>query len=95
VARQWSLVKPNGEKWEALKKELIELDLTLDPTMTIYAAGRNVMYARNADWHDIYTLPSQWIITLPADVHMDHTGLTGLHMMRSPGKNSTKCGCNS
>jgi hypothetical protein len=66
VARQWSLVKPNGEKWEALKKELIELDLTLDPTMTIYAAGRNVMYARNADWHDIYTLPSQWDYYTPS-----------------------------
>ena len=66
VARQWSLVKPNGEKWEALKNELIELDLTLDPTMTIYAAGRNVMYARNADWHDIYTLPSQWDYYTPS-----------------------------
>ena len=57
VARQWKLVKPNGEKWESLKKELIELDLTMDPTMTIYAAGRNVMFARNADWHEKYTLP--------------------------------------
>ena len=36
VARQWSLVKPNGEKWESLKKELIALDLTMDPTTVSY-----------------------------------------------------------
>ena len=66
VARQWKLVKPNGEKWESLKKELIELDLTMDPTMTIYAAGRNVMYARNADWHEKYTLPSMWDFYAPS-----------------------------
>tara|TARA_Y100000590_G_scaffold15958_5_gene19320 strand:+ start:7226 stop:8824 length:1599 start_codon:yes stop_codon:yes gene_type:complete len=68
VARQWSLVKPNGEKWEALKNELIELDLTMDPTMTIYAAGRDVMQARNADWHDKYTLPAQWDFYTPSRI---------------------------
>ena len=66
VARQWKLVKPNGEKWEALKDELISLDFTLDPTMTIYSAGRDVMRARNADWHEIYTLPSQWDFYTPS-----------------------------
>ena len=65
VARQWSLVEPNGEKWESLKEELLELDLTMDPTMNIYAAGRNVMYARNADWHEKYTLPSMWDFFTP------------------------------
>ena len=66
VARQWKMVKPNGEKWEALKDELISLDFTLDPTMTIYSAGRDVMRARNADWHQIYTLPSQWDFYTPS-----------------------------
>ena len=65
VAHQWKLVKPNGEKWESLKKELIALDMTMDPTMNIYAAGRNVMYARNADWHEKYTLPSLWDFYTP------------------------------
>ena len=65
VARQWSLVEPNGEKWESLKEELLELDLRMDPTMNIYAAGRNVMYARNADWHEKYTLPSMWDFFTP------------------------------
>ena len=65
VAHQWKLVKPNGEKWESLKKELIALDMTMDPTMNIYAAGRNVMHARNADWHEKYTLPSLWNFYTP------------------------------
>ena len=58
VARQWSLVKPGGEKWNALLDEFLELDFYINPTMTIYSAGRDVMRARNADWHDQYTLPS-------------------------------------
>ncbi len=59
VARQWKLVKPGGEKWQALQQEFLDLDFYLNPTMTIYSAGRDVMRARNADWHSRYTLPSQ------------------------------------
>lgn len=59
VARQWNLVKPNGEKWNRLLDEFLALDFNINPTMTIYSAGRDVMAARNADWHDKYTLPSQ------------------------------------
>jgi len=66
VAHQWKLVKPGGKKWNNLKNELLELDLTLDPTMTIYAAGRDVMRARNADWHEKYTLPAQWNFYTPS-----------------------------
>ena len=28
--------------------------------MTIYAAGRDLMRARNAEWHETYTMPSLW-----------------------------------
>ena len=67
VARLWDQIHPRGsEPWNALIDELIELGLTIDPTMTIYAAGRNVMAARNADWHDMYTLPSQWDFFQPS-----------------------------
>lgn len=59
VARQWNLVKPGGEKWNALLDEFLELDFYINPTMTIYSAGRDVMRARNADWHEKYTLPTQ------------------------------------
>ena len=35
----------------ALLDELVSRQFILDPTMTIYAASRDVMRARNADWH--------------------------------------------
>lgn len=65
VARQWSLVKPKSEKWWAFLKEMKALDVTLDPTMTTYMSGRNLMYRRNADWHEKYTLPSLWDFYTP------------------------------
>lgn len=59
VARQWNLIHPRGsEAWNALIDEFLELDFYINPTMTIYSAGRDVMRARNADWHEKYTLPS-------------------------------------
>jgi imidazolonepropionase-like amidohydrolase len=61
VARQWNLIHPQGsDEWNAFLAELKELDVTLDPTMTAYLASRDVMRARTADWHDRYTLPTQW-----------------------------------
>jgi len=58
VARQGNMVNPGGEKWNALLEEFLELDYFLNPTMAIYSAGRDVMRARNADWHSKYTLPT-------------------------------------
>jgi len=59
VARQWNLIHPPGsEGWNALLQEFLQLDFYLNPTMTIYSAGRDVMRARTADWHELYTLPS-------------------------------------
>jgi hypothetical protein len=60
VARQWSLVKPGGEKWNALLSELKKLDVTLDPTMVAYLTGRDVAKRMSAPWHEKYTLPSLW-----------------------------------
>jgi len=61
VARQWNLIHPQGsDEWNAMLAELKELDVTLDPTMTAYLASRDVMRARKADWHERYTLPTQW-----------------------------------
>ena len=66
VARQWKLIAGRGsEKWQAVLEEYLALDLTLDPTFTIYSAGRDVMRARNADWHETYTLPTQWDFYTP------------------------------
>ena len=70
VGRLWNQIHPRGsEEWNALVEELVDLRLTIDPTMTIYAAGRNVMAARNADWHQKYTLPSQWDFYEPSRVN--------------------------
>ena len=66
VARQWNLIAGRGsEKWNSLLAEFKALDFTLDPTFTIYSAGRDVMRVRNADWHDKYTLPTQWDFYTP------------------------------
>ena len=66
VARQWKLIAgPGSDKWNALQEEFLELGFTLDPTFNIYSAGRDVMRARNADWHDEFTLPTQWDFYTP------------------------------
>ena len=51
-------VEPGSEKWDEYIDHLIENDVTLSPTFNIYSASRDVMRARNLEWHDKYTLPS-------------------------------------
>lgn len=59
VARLWDKIHPPGSpEWNAYLKEHLELGTNFDPTMTIYSAGRDLMRARTAEWHDKYTLPS-------------------------------------
>jgi imidazolonepropionase-like amidohydrolase len=61
VARQWNLVAEQGsDEWNDLIQFFLDHKTFLDPTMTAYLAGRDVMRARNADWHEKYTLPSLW-----------------------------------
>ena len=61
VARNWNRVVERGsDKWNALIKEWVDRKFIIDPTMTIYSAGRDVMRMRNADWHEKYTLQSLW-----------------------------------
>src|SRR6056297_101841 len=59
VAYQWDKIHPRGsDEWNELIEFFLEKNLILDPTMTAYLAGRDVMKARNADWMDKYVLPS-------------------------------------
>lgn len=59
VAYNWDKIYGRGTpQWQALIDEFLELDFILDPTMTAYLAGRDVMRERRAEWHDKYTLPS-------------------------------------
>jgi imidazolonepropionase-like amidohydrolase len=69
VARQWSLVTPRGEKWNALLKKFRERDVTLDPTMVIYLTGRDLIHHMNAPWHATYTLPSLMDYYAPSRVN--------------------------
>jgi predicted amidohydrolase YtcJ len=46
--------------------ELLELDFTLDPTLNIYEANRDLMRARTQEWHAVYTLPSLWKFYAPS-----------------------------
>jgi imidazolonepropionase-like amidohydrolase len=59
VARLWDKIYPPGStEWKEYLEAHRKLNTTFDPTMTAYAAGRDLMRMRNADWHSRYTLPS-------------------------------------
>jgi len=67
AGRLWKqAAKPGSERWNAVMDEMLDLGFTIDPTMTIYEASRDVMRARRAEWHDIYTLPSLWQFYQPS-----------------------------
>lgn len=66
AGRLWKqAAKPGSERWNAVRDELIGLDFTIDPTLTIYEANRDFMAARTAEWHDDHTLPSLWDFYAP------------------------------
>ena len=61
AGRLWrQAAAPGSERWHAVIDELIGLDFTIVPTLTIYEASRDLMRARRAEWHESYTLPSLW-----------------------------------
>ncbi len=71
AGRLWAQAAPPGsEAWERLIGELVALDFTIDPTLTIYEASRDLMRVRRDEWHDLYTLPSLWDFFAPnRDAH--------------------------
>ena len=60
--------KPYSEHWNKVMDELISLDFTLDPTLNIYEASRDLQRARRAEWHEDYTLPSLWEFYKPSKI---------------------------
>jgi imidazolonepropionase-like amidohydrolase len=59
AGRLWlQAAAPGSDRWVAVIGELVERDVTLVPTFTIYEANRDVMRARRAEWHDAYTMPA-------------------------------------
>ncbi|MFA5683334.1 MAG: amidohydrolase family protein [Lysobacteraceae bacterium] len=61
AGRLWAqAAAPGSAHYEAVIGEMLALDLTLDPTFTIYEATRDFMRARTAEWHAEYTHPALW-----------------------------------
>ena len=60
--------EPYSDKWNAVMNEMIENDLTMNPTFTIYEASRDLSAQRNAEWHKTYTLPSLWEFYKPSRI---------------------------
>ena len=59
---------PYSEHWNRVMEELLALDFTLDPTLNIYEASRDLHRARRAEWHEDYTLPSLWRFYQPSKI---------------------------
>jgi hypothetical protein len=55
----WQQAAPPGSKrWEQVRDELIALNFTINPTLTIYEASRDANAQRFAPWHADYTMPA-------------------------------------
>lgn len=67
AGRLWVQAAPPGSpKWNAVRDELIEHGLTLNPTLTIYEASRDLMREMNADWQQDYAHPALWDFFQPS-----------------------------
>jgi hypothetical protein len=67
AGRLWKqAAAPGSEKWNAVRDELIELEFTLNPTLTIYEASRDLMREMNADWQLDYAHPNLWQFFQPS-----------------------------
>jgi hypothetical protein len=67
AGRLWAqTAKPGSEKWVEVRDELISLDFTINPTLTIYEANRDLMREMNADWQKEYTPPALWEFFQPS-----------------------------
>lgn len=61
IARIWNQTyEPGSKEWVAYLEQQKGNKVTFDPTFNIYAASRDLMRARNADWHQAYTMPQLW-----------------------------------
>jgi hypothetical protein len=101
AGRLWAqTAKPGSEKWNQVRDELISLDFTINPTLTIYEASRDLMREMNADWQKEYTPPALWKFFQPSLIShgsywLAPTGMTGPPLMKLPGRIISKSGCNS
>jgi len=67
AGRLWAqAAEPGSATWNRVRDELISLDFTINPTLTIYEASRDLMREMNADWHAEYTHPRLWQFFQPS-----------------------------
>ncbi|MEM6630045.1 MAG: amidohydrolase family protein [Bacteroidota bacterium] len=59
---------PYSPHWNAVMDSLISWDFTIDPTLNIYEANRDLMRARRQEWHETYTLPTVWRFFQPSRI---------------------------
>ena len=67
AGRLWAqAAKPGSERWNYVMDTLLERNFNIIPTFSIYIANRDWMRAREAEWHDDYTLPQLWDFFRPS-----------------------------
>ena len=52
--------EPGSPEWWAYLQEQKANGVTFGPTMSVYEAGRDLMRARNLEWHAKFAMPSIW-----------------------------------
>lgn len=57
---------PGSKKWNEVMNAMLEENIALNPTFTIYEASRDLSAQRRAEWHEKYTLPSLWEFYKPS-----------------------------
>lgn len=61
VAEIWNQIyEPESPEWWQYLHQQKDNHVNFDPTFNIYAASRDLMRARNADWQNSYTTPQLW-----------------------------------
>lgn len=71
AGRLWAQAAgPGSERWNTVRDTLLGRNFSIIPTFSIYAASRDWMRMRRAEWHDEYTMPSLWAYFAPdRDAH--------------------------
>ena len=61
IAEIWNQIhEPGSDEWRDYLRAQKATGVTFDPTFNIYSASRDLMRAKNADWHSTYTWPALW-----------------------------------
>ncbi len=61
VAEIWNQVYgPGTDQWKEYLQDQLKSGVEFNPTFNIYAASRDLMRARTAEWHANYTTPQMW-----------------------------------